>query len=262
MSVQTKLIQVNPNNIDQTRFFCYMSKPKSPGFRQKREWLLARFAEGLQIKIIHEEGGRDVGFIEYIPGEYAWRAVYAPEFLVIHCLWVVGKGKGKGYGSLLIKECIEDARRQGKQGVVMISSERIWLAGKQIFLQNGFIEQDQAPPTFQLLVHQFDSGTPPHFPHNWEERQAHFGEGLTIIRTSQCPYIPDAVLEAQIIAQARGIPARLVEFQSAQEVQDYSPSPYGVFGLVYNGRLLSYHFLGSKGFDKYLSQFTEGEKYG
>ncbi len=27
-----------------------MSKPKTPGYRQKREWLAARFAEGLRIK--------------------------------------------------------------------------------------------------------------------------------------------------------------------------------------------------------------------
>ena len=87
-----------------------MSKRKSPGYRQKRAWLAKRFAEGLKVQIVHETGGRDVGFVEYIPGEYAWRAVHAPGYLVIHCLWVVGKGKGKGHGSRLVQVCLDDAR--------------------------------------------------------------------------------------------------------------------------------------------------------
>jgi GNAT superfamily N-acetyltransferase len=105
-----------------------MSKKKEPGYKQKYTWLQERFAEGLKIKILHEKGGRDTAFIEYVPGEYAWRAVNADGYMVIHCLWVVGKGKGKGYGRRLIEECIKDARTQGMQGVAMITSDRVWLA--------------------------------------------------------------------------------------------------------------------------------------
>jgi GNAT superfamily N-acetyltransferase len=253
------MISVDASNVDQHGFFCYMSKPKSPGYRQKREWLEARFAEGMQIKIIHEEGGRDVGFIEYIPGEYAWRALYASGYLVIHCLWVVGKGKGKGYGARLIRECIQEARLQGKAGVVMLSSDRVWLAGKQIFLNNGFVEIDQAPPSFQLLVHRFDSSPEPYFPKDWEARQARFGPGLTVVRTSQCPYTEDAIEKALDSAQARGIPARVHTFHSAEEVRENSPSPYGVFGIVLDGRLLSYYYLLPKDFDKLLGKTTEGD---
>ncbi len=112
MKSKFEIKTVDGSNIDESGFFCYMSKRKEPGYKQKREWLEARFAEGMKIKILHENGGRDVAFIEYIPGEYAWRAVNAPGYMVIHCLWVVGKGKGKGYGNLLIKECLDDARAQ------------------------------------------------------------------------------------------------------------------------------------------------------
>ena len=91
-----EIVTVDAGNVDRLGFFCYMSKPKAPGYRQKRDWLLARFAEGLRIKMLHETGGRTVGFIETIPGEYAWRVVNALGYTVIHCLWVVGQGKGKG----------------------------------------------------------------------------------------------------------------------------------------------------------------------
>jgi len=147
MGEEFEILNIDANNIDQQGFFCYMSKGNSPGYKQKREWLEARFAEGMKIKIGHEKGYRDVGFIEYIPGEYAWRAEYEPGYMVIHCLWVVGKGKGKGYGSRLLQACLEDARSQNKLGVVMVSSEGVWVANKELFFKNGFKEVDKTPPS-------------------------------------------------------------------------------------------------------------------
>lgn len=249
-----ELIPVNADNLDSQGFFCYMSKRKTPGYCQKHEWMAARIAEGLKLHMVHETGGRTVGFIEYVPGEYAWRAVRAPGYLVIHCLWVVGKGKGKGYGARLIQRCLDDARAQGKHGVVMAASDGVWLAKKDIFLKHGFVEIAQAPPSFQLLACRFDDAAPlPTFPTDWEARQARYGAGLTVIRTPQCPYIEDATKTVLEFAAEKGIPAQVVTFQSARELQEYSPSPYGVFGIVLDGRLLAYHYLQRKDFDKLVT---------
>jgi GNAT superfamily N-acetyltransferase len=270
-----EILTVDAGNVDRLGFFCYMSKPKAPGYRQKRAWLAARFAEGLSIKMLHETGGRTVGFIETIPGEYAWRAVDAPGYLVIHCLWVVGQGKGKGHGTRLLQTSLDEARRQWLRGVVMVASDGVWLAGKQLFLKNGFEQVDvcacagvasagaKAPPAFRLLVHSFGdpdsaSGTfrapNPAFPTDWAARQASFGDGFTVIRTPQCPYIDDATADLLQIAAERGIPARAVELTSAQEAQSLSPSPYGTFGIVRDGRLFSYHYLCRKELEKLLAE--------
>jgi len=253
MKEKFEIKTVNASNVDESGFFCYMSKRKAPGYTQKCEWLAARFSEGLKIHMIHEIGGRTVGFIEYIPGEFAWRAVHAPGYLVIHCLWVVGRGKGKGYGARLLQICLDEARAQGKHGVVMIASDGVWLAKKDIFLKHGFVEVAQAPPSFSLLVQRFDTAPLPTFPTDWEARQARFGAGLTVIRTPQCPYIEDATTTALEFAEEKGIPSRVVTFQSAQALQDNSPSPYGVFGIVFDGRLLAYHYLQRKDFDKLVA---------
>jgi GNAT superfamily N-acetyltransferase len=245
MSGNVEIITVDADNVEQHGFFCYKSKPKTEGYRRKLAWLKQRFAEGMQIKILYE-GKRSVAFIEYIPGEYTWRAVNAKDYLMIHCLWVVGKGKKKGYGSRLLAECVEEARKMGQRGVAMVTSERVWLAGKKLLLKNGFAEVDQAPPSFSLLVKRFNDGPLPTFPTNWEERARQFGDGLTIIRSDQCPYIPDAV---KIIVDSAGeldIPTQAVELKNCQEAQERSPSAYGLFGVVYNGQLLSYHYLGQK----------------
>ena len=113
-----KIIDVNANNVEQTGFFCYMSKRKTEGFQRKLRWLKARFAEGMRIKMFELP---ERGFIEYIPSEYAWRAVDAKGYMFIHCLWVVGKSKGKGLAGVLLEECINDAKQSGMNGVAMVA---------------------------------------------------------------------------------------------------------------------------------------------
>lgn len=247
MSDDVKIVTVDTSNVAERGFFCYKSKPKSAGYQQKLAWLKQRFAEGMRIKILYE-GQRSVGFIEYIPGEFAWRAVEAPNYLLIHCIWVVGKGKKKGYGSRLLNECVEDAREMGKRGVAMVTSSRPWLAGKKLFLKNGFEVVDQAPPSFELLVKRFDDHAPlPAFPQDWDERASRYGAGLTIVYADQCPYINDAVQQYVELAEERGVEAHVVKLMSGREVQDAAPSPYGVFNVVYHdGGLVTCRYLGKK----------------
>jgi L-amino acid N-acyltransferase YncA len=245
MNDSVEIITVDGTNFEEYGFFCYKSKPKSQGYQKKLDWLRQRFAEGLRIKILYESG-RSVGFIEYIPGEHSWRVVEAPDYLVVHCLWVVGRGKKKGYGSRLLSECVEDAQRLGKHGVAMVSSRGNWLAHEKVFLKNGFEKVDAAPPSFNLLVKEVKAGPVPVFPQDWEKRLGQYSSGVTIVYADQCPYMPDAVQQAVDAFAARGIEAKVVKLESSAEVRAKSPTAYGVFGIVCDGRLLTYHYLGKK----------------
>ncbi len=251
------LIDVHAENVENTGFFCMMSKKKSEGYQNKLAWLRARFAEGLRIKMLDlAAGGR--GFIEYIPGEYAWRPVFADNYTFIHCIWVAGQSKGKGYGDLLLDECLRDARAGSMRGVAILTSEAVWLVGKRFLLKHGFQPVDQAPPSFHLLVKQFEPGLLPSLPHDWDERSGRYGAGLTVVQTDQCPYIPDATRAVLEVAEARGLAARVVGLSSSQQVRECAPSPYGVFQIVYDGRLLSYHYLLPKDLEKRLDQAEQG----
>jgi hypothetical protein len=44
-------------------------------------------------------------------------------------------------------------------------------------------------------------------------------------------------------AARRKIRACVVELRSAREVQTLSPSPYGAFNIVLDGKLVGYHYL-------------------
>jgi len=78
---------------------------------------------------------------------------------------------------------------------------------------------------------------------------------LTVFRSDQCPYIDDAVAMVADTAEELGIDYRVIDLKSSRDVQTLSPSAYGVFGILYNGNLLSYYYLLKKELVKRISDF-------
>jgi GNAT superfamily N-acetyltransferase len=236
---------IDPSNLDRYGFYCYKSKTKTVGYHQKREWLMNNLPEGVRLKIIYE-GDRSAGFIEYAPGEYTWRVVNAPGYLVIHCMWVVGSGKSKGYGSRLLNQVLDEAASRGLNGVVNVSSQSTWLTPKAFFLRHGFEVVDHAPPSFELVVKRFGNATLPSFPQDWQSRLQRLPQGLVVYHSGQCPYNAMFVTSLLNAANSMSLPALAVELKSCHEVRQLSPSAFGTFGVVYNARLLSYRPMGGK----------------
>jgi len=237
--MKLEIIDVHARNVEQTGFFCYMSKRKTEGWRKKLLWLKARFAEGLKIKMLKLP---ERGFIEYVPGEYSWRAIQARGYMVIHCLWVVGRSKGKGLASALLEACIEDARRAGMKGVAMLVSEGSYMKWKRFLAEHGFETMDTAPPSFELMARKFTKALSPTFTKDWESKARGFGKGLAILRSDQCPYFEDATQVLLDAARKKGIPSKVIELRTAKEVRDLAPSPYGVYSVVLDGRVIPSHY--------------------
>jgi hypothetical protein len=138
--------------------------------------------------------------------------------------------------------CLEDARKQGKAGVAIVTSERPWATGRKLFQKHGFECVDTAPPVFELWVKRLADTALPSFPSDWELRRTRCGAGLTVFRSDQCPYIERATASALESATDLGVEAKVVELATAQEARQLSPSPYGVFNIVYNGELMTYYY--------------------
>ena len=93
------------------------------------------------------------------------------------------------------------------------------------------------------MVKNFAEDAPPSFIDNRKTIRSRFAKGLTIFRSDQCPYIEDAVEKSLRTAESVGIDSRVIELENAEDVRRLSPSPYGTFGLVLDGELVSYHYL-------------------
>ncbi len=248
-----EIVTLDSHNIEEHGFFCVKNR-KHAGYVSKRSWLERRFEEGLGIKLVQSPEGNKAGFIEYAPAEVSWRVIEAPGYLVIHCLWVASnKFPYAGMASALLQDCIREARFNAYRGVAVVTSDGPWMARRDVFLRNGFEQVDEAEPYFQLLAVQLAPGPSPEFPADWEER-LRSSDDLRLLYTDQCPFIGKAALELPPVAEEYGIRLRLVEFDDPTTARKQMPSPYGVIGLVYKGRLLADHPISATRFRNILEK--------
>ena len=238
-----EIIDTNTDNILEYGV-CGYKNIKRPGYPEKIEWLKDRFPEGLKIKTLHSDKDGTQGMIEYIPGEYCWRPVEASGYMFIHCIFAGFKRayKGKGYGSLLVDECLKDARKENLHGVAVVTRKGPFMADKELFVKKDFEVVDTAPPDFELLVKKFNKTAPtPKFKGDWEERQSQYGKGLTIIRADQCPYTVKNVKEiCETTEKEYGIKPDIIELKNCEEAQN-SPCPFGTFCIISNGKVIAHH---------------------
>lgn len=243
LNTEFEIVDITPSNVNEYDLLCVKSKKQSDGYQNKLHWFDERYKEGLRFKLLmvkEKKGMTSRGFIEYIPGNFSWRVVNAPNYNVIHCLWVVGKWKKLGFGRQLIETVVEDSKVQEKDGVVCVTSEGNWLVDKKIFEKNGFAAIDQAPPSFNLMVLKLKEVDDPTFPKDWEKRAMKFGDGLTVLHTDQCPYQLSALKAVKNFAENEKIPFRSIRFDNSKDIQKKFPTAYGVYAVVYNGKILTY----------------------
>lgn len=236
------LVDLDASNLDVLPC-CGVKNRAHEGRLQKECWCQARFDEGLRAKVLVTPDDRQCGYIEYLPGEYAWRGVKAHGYLFIHCIWTFYKQyQHKGLAGTMLHDCLEDAKRAELKGVAVITRNRPWLAGSALFLKNGFEVVETAPPDYQLLVRKLEANAAnPSFTGDWDKKLAAYGTDLTIIRSNQCPHIAKFAREiAQTAEEEFGLKPRLVEITSPEEARN-APTPYAAFAVIYNGRLLADH---------------------
>jgi len=243
-SLGTKAVleKVGPENLADCGIGC-LSNRKHEGYGSKVDWLEDRFSEGLRFLLFRDEKGKPLAFLEYVPGKYAWRPVDAEGWLFVHCLWVYSAGqKLGGLGSRLIQACVGEAGELGARGVAAMVSDGPWMTGSKVFLRNGF-EEISACDRFKLVIRRLKAGPAPSF-RDISGNSAKY-EGLHVVYSAQCPMLPKSVNDLAEMAAENGLELKITKLTTAREAQD-APSYYGVFNLLWNGRLLSDHYV-SKG---------------
>jgi len=90
----------------------------------------------------------------------------------------------------------------------------------------------------QLLVKQFRQGPLPSF--NVSSASNVSNKGLKVLYSKQCPWVARFIDEAG--AELEKLKAGVSEITTPEEAQK-SPSPYGVFNMLNNGRVLSDRYI-------------------
>lgn len=243
-----KIINVDKNNVDVAGVFCQKSRRKEEGYRSKAAWVKERFEEGLRLKLLlvnegPKRGFKSRGFIEYIPGEFTWRGISARGYMVIHCIWVVGRNKSKGYGGKLLRHCLNDAK--GMNGVAVVTSKKgHWLPKPKLFIKYGFAKVDELPPDFELYAKRFEESAPlPKFNLLSKAKNA---KGITILYSHQCPYLPAAIRVVEKVAEQASIPVEARLLTDCESAQNNGFHPYGTYCVLFKGEVLTYRFCSGK----------------
>lgn len=254
MNREVNIVDVNLNNISAYPARCFLN-PKNEGCVIKAGWLKKRFSEGLKIKQLYIDGsGTCHGFIEYVPGENAWRAVDAKGYMFIHCLWIYpNKLKQKGYGSMLIKECIKDAKKLSCSGVAAVTGTGSFIADKDVFFKNGF-RSVETSDKFELLILPLKKSNLPKFKDFQKQLKKY--KGLNIVYSNQCPWIAKSIESLSSIAKKSKLTLKVTELKTPKQAQN-APSVYSVFSLIYDGRILADNYIS----DTRFKNIIKNEKF-
>ena len=233
---------------------------KHKELKNKIAWFETYYPKGLRIKVLNSLKGGYQGMLEYIPGRYAHRPVNAANYMFIHCIFVGFKNeyKGRGYASMLLDECIRDAQDKRMVGVAVVTRKGAFMADDAIFLKKGFEIVDKATPDFKLLALKFeDEATNPSFKSEILTDLSAYKNGLTVIRSVQCPYTEknvQAIIESA--SKKYHLETRLIDLKDAESAQN-TPCAFGTFCIIYEGKVISYHPISNTRFENIISKLVE-----
>jgi GNAT superfamily N-acetyltransferase len=247
--MKTEIIDLNPSNVDAYDLFCKKSQKFSEGYRKKLAWVKSQFGLGLRIKLVVEydaKGPSSKGFIEYMPGEVCWRSVNAPGWLVIHCLWVTGQNKGKGYGSRLLDECINDAKSGGFKGVAVLTSENAtFLVKKKLFMKTGFSLAESievSNKTYDLFYHPVKKIGEKDIPVIAKNVKSSIDDtdGFHVFDSCQCPYAADSNETIKNYAKSQKEKCIVKDVTNLEGNNKSIMGPFGAYAVFYHGKRLTH----------------------
>lgn len=233
-------ITLTKENIEKEHICCAFSDKKcKESYEQKKEWLRKELDNGYVFRRLDQ---RAKVFIEYGPAERAWIPVDAPGYLMISCFWVSGQYKGKGHGKALLQSALDDARAQGKAGLVTVAgtSKLPFMSDTKWLLRQGFEVVAKLPYGFSLLALKIDSGAPdPSFKECVQSGECADKEGLVVYYTNRCPFTEYYVTGSLFcLAQSKGIPLKIIKLGTMEQAQA-APSPATIFSLFFNGKFVT-----------------------
>jgi len=242
--LHVNIIEIDEKNIDSEHICCAIGNDKENRARAqtKKDWMKGQFKFGLRFKRLDERGK---AFIEYMPIESVWKPLIGKNYMVINCLWVSGRFKGKGFSNGLLNECIKDAEKLKMDGIAVVTSNKVkpFLTDKKFYLKHGFDVIDSAVPYFELLVLKFNrKAENPRFTEKAKIGECGIKKGFTFIYSNQCVFMEEYVGLLSNVVKDRKEKATIIKLNSSEDAQNQG-SPFGTLGIYYNGQFLTHELM-------------------
>lgn len=233
-------IQLTKDNLASEHICCAISDKKCAGsYLAKKDWLRKEFANGYVFQRID---ARAKVFIEYGPAENAWIPITAPNYLNINCFWVSGKYKKNGNGKKLLKMAFDDAKSQGKDGLVTVVGTKKFhfMSDTKWLLKQGFETCDTTVSGFSFLVKKINKKSKnPVFNESVRTGTCDIKKGIVVYYSNRCPFSEFYALNSlKETANNRNLPFEVIKLTTIKKAQN-APSPATIFSLFYDGKFIT-----------------------
>ena len=125
---------------------------------------------------------------------------------------------------------------------------------EDLFLKRGYTVASESGKD-QLLVKPFKDGPLPSINDSVGNLEGY--RGLTMVYSRQCPWVARFIEEVKPLLADRNLEPKVTELKSAAEAQK-APSLYGVFNLIYDGKLLADRYISTTRFLNILEKEMGG----
>lgn len=254
-----KIITLDKSNINREHICCAISDAKcKDSYELKKDWLKKEFDNGYIFRRID---ARAKVFIEYGPAEKGWVPIDAPNYLLINCFWVSGQYKGQGYGKELLRLAIEDAKSQGKDGLVTVvgTTKFHFMSDTKWLLKQGFETCEKLSSGFSLLVKKINlKANNPKFKDSVKSGECNDKNGLVVYYSNRCPFSEYHVVNSLTkTTKKRKLPLKIIKLETMEQAQS-APTPATIFSLFHNGKFITTDL--SSCLDSRFDKVTEKEK--
>jgi GNAT superfamily N-acetyltransferase len=118
------------------------SKETDRNAKKRLEWQKKMYDKGLRVKVVHVDG-EIAGSLNMMPIEYSSAGPLGDDLMVLQCLFVPKEFQGKGAGKALMEAAEEEAKRQGKKGLVTYGYRwDFWFMPASFIEKYGFEQVD------------------------------------------------------------------------------------------------------------------------
>ena len=202
-----------------------------------RDWLMARFAEGLQIRLLKPPAK---GLVIFQPGRLAWRPIEGAErALVVQDLRIAPELVGRDGAMRLWSVAEGFARYYGLAAVLALVGRGPGLIAPEVAPGRGWLTLDEGPGGVRLIGRVLQGPLAlPQLPRDWDARAKALGPGVVIQTTGESCALEDRARRILGALSALRIPARHDRLLESCDLHLRAVRPDVVYSVVVNGQVI------------------------
>jgi len=226
---------VSPPTLDKSAFARVDAALSAPHAPLDRDWLLARFAEGLQIRMLKPP---EEGLVLFQPGKLAWRPIErAGRALVVQDLRVAAGPLARDGQARLWSAAEGFARYYGFVAVVALIGPGPGIIARDRAPGRGWMTLDTGPDDLRLVGRVLQGPLVlPHLPTDWEARASALGSGVVIQTTGESTGLEARARDIVERLTAQGVVARHDRLRESGQVRKTAVRPAATYSVIVEGR--------------------------